>query len=196
MARPGGNITGFTLVPFGISGKRLDLMRSALPGISGVTVLLNPANASTAERWRETQTAAQTLGLSVTPIAAENVDALRALRPSAFDPAVPVVVLSDGMFSEYRADIVALFTAARVPVLYPQREYAEIGGLIAYGPNVADNFRKTAEYVDRILKGAMPGDLPVQEPARFDFVVNLRAARLLGISLSPYFISSANEVIQ
>jgi putative ABC transport system substrate-binding protein len=196
LARPGGNITGFTLVPAGISAKRLDLLRLALPGISAVTVLLNPANGSTDARWRETQAAAQTLGLAAVSIAAANADALQALRPDAFDRATPVVVLSDGMFADHRPDIIALFTAARVPVLYPQREYAEMGGLIAYGPSVPDNFRKAAEYVDRIVKGAKPADLPVQEPVRFDFVVNLRAARLLGISLSPGFIGSADEVIE
>jgi len=99
------------------------------------------------------------------------------------------------MFADHRRDIVALFTAARVPTVYPQREYLTMGGLIAYGPNVPDNFRRTAEYVDRILKGTKPGDLPVQEPVRFDFVVNLRAARLLGISLSRSFVGTADEVI-
>jgi putative tryptophan/tyrosine transport system substrate-binding protein len=196
LARPGGNLTGFTLETPGINAKRLDLLRSALPWMSAVTVLLNPENGSTAWRWRETQAAAQILGLAVTPVEAASVDALRALRPDAFDRATPVVILPDGMFGNNRQDIIALFTAARVPAIYPQREYAELGGLIAYGTNVPDNFRRAAEYVDRILRGDKPADLPVQEPVRFDFVVNLRSARLLGIQLSPHFIASADEVIE
>jgi putative tryptophan/tyrosine transport system substrate-binding protein len=196
LARPGGNLTGFTLETPGINAKRLDLLRLAQPGISAVTVLLNPANGTTAWRWRETQAAAQTLGVTVTPVEAASVDALRALRPDAFDRATPVIILPDGMFGNHRQDIIALFTAARVPGIYPQREYAEMGGLIAYGTNVPDNFRRAAEYVDRIVKGTKPADLPVQEPVHFDFVVNLRAARLLGITLSPAFVSVAGEVIE
>lgn len=195
LARPGGNLTGFTLVPSGINGKRLELLRWALPSTTAVKVLLNPSNGSTDARWRETQAAALSLGLAVVPIAAASVDELRALRPEDFGRETPVIVLSDSMFWNHRQEIIALLTAARTPAMYPQREYADDGGLMAYGPNVQDNYRRTAEYVERILKGVKPSDLPVQEPTRFDFVVNLRAAWLLGITLSSHFVGSATEVI-
>jgi putative ABC transport system substrate-binding protein len=194
LARPGGNLTGFTLVPSGINAKRLDLLRLALPTTSVVRVLLNPSNGSTDARWRETQAAAETLGLGVTPVAAASVDDLRALSPNDFG--TPVLVLSDSMFWNHRRDVVALLTAARTPAMYPQRDYVDDGGLMAYGPNVLDNFRRTAEYVDRIVKGIRPSELPVQEPVLFDFVVNLRAARLLGVILSPQLVASASEVIE
>jgi putative ABC transport system substrate-binding protein len=100
------------------------------------------------------------------------------------------------MFWNHRATIVALAERARLPAIYPEREYADDGGLIAYGPNIPDSFRRAAGYVDRILRGAKPGDLPIDEPAKFDFVVNLRTAHVLGLAISPDFLSAANEVIE
>ena len=107
-----------------------------------------------------------------------------------------MVVVPNGMFYSYRRDVVALINAARVPPIYPEREYADEGGLMAYGANVADNFRRAADYVDRILRGARPGDLPIQEPVKFDFVVNLRAVRNLGLTISPLILGRADEVIE
>ena len=100
------------------------------------------------------------------------------------------------MFYAYRRDVVALINAARLPAIYPEREYADEGGLIAYGTNVSDNFRRAADYVDRILKGAKPGDLPIQEPVKFDFVVNLQTARELGLTILPLILGRADEVIE
>ena len=111
--------------------------------------------------------------------------ALRALRPDVFGGTDAVIVLGSGMFWNYRRDIVALINATHLPAIYPEREYADEGGLMAYGTNVPDNFRRAADYVDRILKGARPGDLPIQEPVRFDLVVNLKTARELGLTVPP-----------
>jgi putative ABC transport system substrate-binding protein len=105
-------------------------------------------------------------------------------------------VLPDAMFWNHRREIIALVAAARVPALYPEREYAEDGGLIAYGPNVPDIFRRAADYVDRILKGTNPGDLPIQEPAKLDFAVNLKTAKALGIDLPPSLLARVDEVIE
>ena len=107
-----------------------------------------------------------------------------------------MVVLPDGVFYNYRRDVVALVNATRLPAIYPERDYADDGGLMAYGANVADNFRQAADYVDRILKGTKPGDLPIQEPVKFDFVVNLKTANELGLTIPPLILGRADEVIE
>ena len=121
---------------------------------------------------------------------------MRALRPAVFSGADAVIVLPDGLFYNYRRDVAALINAAQLPAIYPEREYADDGGLIAYGAYVPDNFRRAADYVDRILKGAKPGDLPIQEPAKFDFVVNLKTAKELGLTIPPLLLARADEVIE
>jgi putative ABC transport system substrate-binding protein len=121
---------------------------------------------------------------------------LHEIRPEALARTAAVLVLPDAMLWNQRHKILALVAAARLPAVYPEREYADDGGLIAYGPNVPDNFRRAAGYVDRILKGARPGDLPIQEPAKFDFVINLRTARTFRIDLPQTLLQRADEVIE
>jgi putative ABC transport system substrate-binding protein len=197
LARPGGNITGFTLMHTELNAKRLELLHTAFPGITAVTALINPANAAQKLAFEQTETAARSLGLgSVSRVEAESAVALRALRPTVFSGADGVIVVPDGMFYSYRRDVVALINAARLPVVYPEREYVDDGGLMAYGANVADNWRRAAGYVDRILKGAKPGDLPIQEPVKFDFVINLKTARELGLTIPQSIIDRADEVIE
>jgi putative ABC transport system substrate-binding protein len=133
---------------------------------------------------------------SVARAEAESAAALRTLRPAVFSGAGAVVVVPDGMFYSYRRDIVGLVNAARLPAIYPEREYADDGGLMAYGANALDNFRRAAGYVDRILKGASPADLPIQEPVKFDFVVNLKTAQALGLTVPPSILARADEVIE
>jgi putative ABC transport system substrate-binding protein len=197
MARPGGNLTGFTLKHSELSAKRLDLVRIAFPGATAVTVFLNPHPGSEAN-FRATAEMARAHGLTLYRVEAATPEALQALSPQALSGKgiAPVVVLPDAMFWNHRREIVALVNAARVPALYPEREYVEVGGLIAYGPNVPDNFRRAAAYVDRILKGANPGDLPIQEPAKVDFVVNMKTAHALEITLPLEFLARADEVIE
>ena len=124
---------------------------------------------------------------------------MRALRPAVFSGASAVVVVPDGVFynyRNYRRDVVELVNAARLPAIYPERDYADDGGLMCYGANVRDNFRRAAGYVDRILKGASPADLPIQEPVKFDFVVNLKTAKELGLTIPPLILGRADEVIE
>ena len=186
LSRPGGNITGFTLMHTELNAKRLELLRTAFPHITAVTALVNPLNPSWKLAFEETEAAARPLGLgSVARVEAESAEALRALRPTVFSGASAVIVVPDGMFYNYRRDVVGLVNAARLPAIYPEREYADAGGLMAYGANASDNFRRAADYVDRILKGAHPGDLPIQEPVKFDFVVNLKTAKELGLTIPP-----------
>jgi putative ABC transport system substrate-binding protein len=180
-----------------LNAKRLELLRTAFPSITMAAALINPANAAQKLAFEQTETAARSLGLrSVARVEAESAVALRAMRPAVFSGADAVIVVPDGMFYSYRRDVVALVDAARLPAIYPEREYADDGGLMAYGANVADNWRRAAGYVDRILKGAKPGDLPIQEPVKFDFVVNLKTAASLGLTIPPAVLDLADEVIE
>jgi putative ABC transport system substrate-binding protein len=197
LSRPGGNITGFTLMHTELNAKRLELLRTAFPYINAVAALVNPANPSHKLALEQTETAAGSLGLgNIARVEAESAAALRALRPAVFSAANAVVVVPDGMFYDYRRDVAVLVNAARLPAIYPEREYADDGGLMVYGANVPDNCRRAADYVDRILKGAKPGDLPIQEPVKFDFVVNLKTAKELGLTIPPLILGRADEVIE
>jgi putative ABC transport system substrate-binding protein len=195
LARPGGNVTGFTLMFPELSVKWGELVRTVVPNAKTMTVLVNPENASTEALI--TQVTTHSLGLAVSRIDAASPEALRALRPEALGLlGGPVLVVPDAMFWNHRREIIALIAAAGVAAIYPQREYAEDGGLIAYGANVPDTFRRAAGYVDRILRGAHPSELPVQEPVKFDFVINLRTANALGLTIPQEILIRADEVIE
>jgi putative ABC transport system substrate-binding protein len=197
LSRPGGNITGFTLMHTELNAKRLELLRTAFPHITAVIALVNPSNPAHKLGFEQTKTAARSIGLaSVGRAEVESAAALRALRPAVFSGASAVVVVPDGMFYSYRRDIIALVNAARLPAIYPERDYADDGGLMAYGANVSDNFRRAAGYVDRILKGMSPADLPIQEPVKFDFVINLKTAKALGLTIPQSILARADEVIE
>jgi putative ABC transport system substrate-binding protein len=197
LARPGGNVTGFTLMHTELNAKRLELLRTAFPHITTVTALVNPANPVQKLAFEQTETAARSMGLgNVARAEAESLAALRALRPAVFSGADAVIVLPDGVFYNYRRDVVTLINAAHLPAIYPEREYADDGGLMAYGANVPDNWRRAAGYVDRMLKGAKPGDLAIQEPVKFDFVLNLKTAKALGLTIPGSILARADEVIE
>ena len=196
LARPGGNVTGFTIMGVELSAKWVDLIRQAFPDATAATWLVNPS-VDTRVMSRVTEDTAHTLGLALTRLEAATPETLRALHPEVLGRAgAPVLVMPDAMFWNHRREILALVAAARVPALYPQREYADDGGLMAYGPSVPDQFRRAAGYVARILRGEKPGDLPIQQPVKFDFVVNLKTAKDLGISLPPMILGRADEVIE
>jgi putative ABC transport system substrate-binding protein len=198
-SRPGGNVTGFTLMGPELIPKRLELLLAAFPQITTVIALANPSNHSHDKlAWQPVEQAAKSLGIgSVARVwAGPSPAALRALRPAVFSGASAIYVLGDGMFWNNRRDVVALVNATRLPSIYPEREYADDGGLMSYGANVPDNFRRAADYVDRILKGANPADLPIQEPVKFDFVVNLKTAKELGLAIPPAILARADEVIE
>jgi putative tryptophan/tyrosine transport system substrate-binding protein len=196
LARPNVNVTGFTFMAPELAAKRLEILKTAFPEISAVAVFYNPTNSSMGPYWRITEEAARALGLQVTKVEAASTEALLALRPIVFAGLNAVLVIPDPIFWNRRRDIVALVNAARLPAIYPEREYADYGGLIAYGANTPDNFRRAAGYVDRILKGAKPGDLPIQEPVKFDFIVNLKTANALGLTIPPAILARADEVIE
>ncbi|HEV2547983.1 MAG TPA: ABC transporter substrate-binding protein [Stellaceae bacterium] len=196
LAHPGGNVTGMTLGTLELNGKRLELIKQAFPAITHVALLLNVKNSGAQAYLASTKNAGATLGERFTVVAATSPADLGRLGPSDLAGADALAVLPDAMFWNHRHQIIALAERARLPAIYPEREYADDGGLITYGPNVPDAFRRAAGYVDRILRGAKPGDLPIDEAAKFDFVINLRTAHKLGLALPPTFLARADEVIE
>jgi putative ABC transport system substrate-binding protein len=197
LARPGGNVTGLYPMQSDLNAKRLEVLRTAFPQISAVAVLLNPSTGNGEANFRATEEAAQSIGLTnVARVEAGTAETLLALRPTEFANVSGVVVLPDATFWNHRRDIVMLVSATRLPAIYPEREYVEDGGLMAYGANIPDNFRRAASYVDRILKGASPADLPIQQPVKFDFAVNLKTAHQLGVTIPQSILARADEVIE
>jgi putative tryptophan/tyrosine transport system substrate-binding protein len=196
LSHPGGNITGFTLMMLELNAKRLELLRTAFPDITAVAILIDPSKPAWTRSFQPIEEAARALGLPIARVEAGSADALLALRPAAFSGASAVLVAPGAMFWNHRREIIALVNAARLPVIYPEREYADDGGLMAYGANVPDNFRRAAGYVDRILKGANPAELPIQQPTRFDFVVNLKTAKELDLTIPRTILARADEVIE
>lgn len=196
--KPGGNVTGTLFLSFHLNAKRLQLLKLAFPGITRVTLLFNATNPGVNALLNSTpvEQAAKLLGITVNPITVSNPDELRALEPAALAGSEGLIVTPDAMFWNNRATIIALASSTRIPAIYPEREYADDGGLVAYGANVPDHFRQAAGYVDRILRGDKPGDLPINGSSKLDFIVNLRTARALGLAISSDFLSSANEVIE
>jgi putative tryptophan/tyrosine transport system substrate-binding protein len=196
LSHPGGNFTGFAIRSDELAGKRLELLRGASPGIRRVTVLLDPSSVVTQTVLGATERAAATLDIQLAKLPVSTPEELAALGPAALAGSNGLVVLPSAMFWNHRATIIALAAAARVPAIYPEREFADDGGLMAYGANIPDTFRRAAGYVDRILRGAKPGDLPIEAVSKFDFIVNLHAARELGLSPSRDFLVGAGEVIE
>jgi ABC-type uncharacterized transport system substrate-binding protein len=175
LARPGGNLTGLTLFATELAGKRLELLKAVVPMASRVAVLANPTNLGIPFMLRETEVAARTLGLQLQTFEVRTPsdldDVFEALTRGGFKALVQV---NDAMLFSQRARIVELAARRRVPAMYEGREFVEAGGLMSYGPNLAENFRRAATYVDKILKGAKPADLPVEQPTKFELVINFR----------------------
>jgi len=192
---PGGNVTGFSLQLFELHGKRLQLLKEAFPAISRSAVLWNPE--SNRLGLQSTEEAAPTLGVQLQPVEIAAPEGIAAgFETAAAGGAEALVVLGDAMFWNHPGPIVALAAKSGLPAIYPEREFAVAGGLRAYGPNVTDNFRRAAGYVDKIPKGAKPGDLPVQQPVKFEFVVNLKTAGTLSLIIPPAILARVDEVLE
>jgi ABC-type uncharacterized transport system substrate-binding protein len=177
LARPGGNVTGLTTLAAELEGKRLELFTQAVPQLSRVVALLNPANPFTTIAWQAMQPAAEALGLQLQPVEVRGPDELdRALATIKTARPDGLVVVPDRFLLTYRASIVHFMAEHHLPGMFPFREFVQEGGLLAYGPDYTDLFRRAATYVDKILKGAKPGDLPVEQPMKFELVIN-RASR-------------------
>jgi putative ABC transport system substrate-binding protein len=198
LARPGGNITGLSLFAgMEIVGKSLQLLKEAVPKVSRVAVLWNPANVSHPLLLKEIEIAARALGLQL--------QMLEARGPDAFDSTFAAMtrertgalfVLADPIFLLNRTRLAELAVKHRLPAIYGLREHVEAGGLMAYAPSVADLLRRAATYVDKILKGAKPADLPVEQPTRFELVINLKTAKALGLPIPQSVLMRADKVIE
>lgn len=196
LARPGGNMTGLTLYAGEEHAKRMQLFKEAIPSLVRVAVLWSQAGAGVSY-LRETEAAARTLGVQVLPLELKSPDELEStLAGATAGQAHGLVVTGGPVFSFLAPRIVAWAAEHRLPAMYAISSFAEPGGLMVYAANVLENWRRAATYVDKILKGARPGDLPVEKPTTFDFVVNLKTAQTLGLTLPPSVLQQATEVIR
>jgi ABC-type uncharacterized transport system substrate-binding protein len=200
LARPGGNVTGLSSVAPELVGKRLELLKQAVPGVSRVAVLWQPGGAderTEKDLLKEAEVVARTLGVRLQFVEARGpADFDRAFSDMTRARAGALTVLGSSMFVNERKRLVGLAAKHRLPAVYTSRESVDAGGLMAYGANFADLFRRAATYVDKILKGAEPADLPVEQPTKFELVINLKAAKALGLTIPPSLLGRADEVIQ
>jgi len=194
LARPGGNITGLSLASRELSAKRLQLLKETLPKVSRVAVLRDPR---TAFEVGDLEAVARALGLDLQVLEVRSLDDLeKAFARAKQAQAGAVNILDSGFFTANRVRIVEAARKTRLPAIYQDRAFVHAGGLMSYGPNVADLFRRLATYVDKILKGAKPADLPVEQPTKFEFVINMKTAKTLGLTVPPWVLARADEVIE
>jgi len=198
LARPGGNVTGPSSMYGDLAGKQLELLKETVPKVSRVAVLWNPANAVwQAQMLRQTEIAARALGLQVQLLEARGPDELEgAFAAMTRERVSALLVQVDVIFALHARRIADLAAKRRVPAMYGSREHVETGGLMSYAPNIPDLFRRAATYVDKILKGAKPADLPVEQPTKFELVINLKTAKALGLKIPQSVLIRADEVIQ
>ena len=198
MSRPGGNFTGLTFsVGYEVAGKRVDLLKEVVPGVSRVAVLANPANPTNAAYLASARTSSSTLGLQIVPFEVSAAsDLSNAFSIMMKWQANGLITLNDGMFFSERGRISELAASSGLPAIYPESEFVRAGGLMAYGPRLSDLFQRAASYVDRILKGARPADLPIEQPTKFELVFNLKSAKALGLTIPKSFLIRVDEVIE
>ena len=197
LARPGGNITGFTLYEYGMNAKWLELLKQIVPGITRVAIVRDPTIASGIGQLGALQVAAPSFGVELTPIDVRDVKEVeRAVAAFASEPNTGLIVVAGSLAAIHRADIIALVARHRLPAVYSSRYYVTSGGLASYGPDSVDPYRRAAGYVDRILKGEKPADMPVQAPTKFELVINLKTAKALELAVPQSLLTTADEVIE
>ena len=197
LARPGGNATGFTQFEYGISGKWLELLKQVAPGVTRAAVIRDSATTSGVGQFAAIQGAAPSFGVEVSPVGVRDAGEIeRAVTAFARGPNAGLIVVSGALAALHRDLIITLAVRHKLPAIYPFRYYIASGGLISYGPDPIDQYRRAAAYVDRILKGEKPADLPVQNPTKFELVINLKTAKALGVTVPPTLLARATEVIE
>ncbi|TMA80971.1 MAG: hypothetical protein E6J74_39295 [Deltaproteobacteria bacterium] len=197
MARPGGNLTGFATIAAVLAGKRLELLKETVPRLSRVAVLWEPKNQGSEESWKESQLAARQLGLKIHSIEISSPDKFE----SAFSLATKtrsdaLAVTLSGLFSSHQKLIVSLAAKRRIPAIYTREEFVNNGGLMSYGADDDEPFNRIAMMIDKILKGTKPADLPVEQPKKFEFIINLKAAKQIGLAIPPNVLARADKVIK
>jgi putative ABC transport system substrate-binding protein len=197
LARPGGNVTGLSFVGTEVAGKQVELLKEAVSSLASIAVLSNPLNASHPPRTKQIFAVSRTLGLRVEVVEASSrggiADAFRAMMKRGVGAAV---VLADALFVSEANAIIGLATEQRLPAMYGLREAPLAGGLMSYGPSFTDLFRRASSYVDKILRGARPSDLPIEQASTFELVINLKTARALGLTIPPSLLARADRVIE
>jgi putative tryptophan/tyrosine transport system substrate-binding protein len=197
LARPGGNATGFTIFEYGMSGKWLEMLKEIAPGVTRAAVLRDPAIASGIGQFAAVQSVAPPLGVELSPIDVRDVPEIeRAVTAFARSGNGGLIVTASPLGTRHRDLIIALAARHRLPAVYPYRYFTTAGGLSSYGPDSIDQYRRAAVYVDRILKGKKPADLPVQAPTKYETVINLKTAKVLGLAVPQSVLARANEVIE
>jgi ABC-type uncharacterized transport system substrate-binding protein len=198
LARPGGNATGISFLATELVAKRLELLRELVPAASRIAVLVNPSNTVTAEtQAKDVEAAARSKGLQILVLNASSSRELEAAFTTLVrERSEALFVAADPFFNSRRVQLIHLATLHKIPTTYSSRQYAEVGGLMSYGANIADAYRQTGVYTGRILKGAKPADLPVVQASKFELVINAQIARLLGIAVPHTLLSTADEVIE
>jgi putative ABC transport system substrate-binding protein len=197
LARPGGNATGFTIFEYGISGKWLELLKEIAPHVTRAAVIRDPAIAAGLGLWGAIQSVAPSLGVELRPLGVRDAGEIeRVVTAFARSSNGGLIVTGSSLATVHRELITTLAARYRLPAVYPQRSFVTVGGLISYGPDSIDPYRQAAGYVDRILKGEKPADLPVQAPTKYELVINLKTAKALGLDVPPTLLARADEVIE
>jgi putative tryptophan/tyrosine transport system substrate-binding protein len=196
LARPGGNVTGLSLQQTDTTDKRLELLREAVPKLGRLAIMANAGGPGAVLEMRKVQATARAVGLEATTFVIRQVEEIAPAIEALKSRADALYVATDPLIFTHRIQINTLALGARLPTIYGSREYVDAGGLVSYGPNWTDIFRRTADYVDKILRGTKPGSIPVEQPTKFDLIVNLKTAKALGLELSPALLARADEVIE
>jgi putative ABC transport system substrate-binding protein len=196
LARPGGNVTGLSNQISDAGGKKIELLREVVPGLRRLAILANVGNPASVLEMGEAEATAHTLGLDVTTSEIRQAEDISPAFDALRGRADALYVCVDPLVNTHRIRINTLALAARLPTIHGLREYVEAGGLMSYGPNLPDLLRRAADYVDKILRGAKPGDLPVEQPTKFDLIINLTTAKALGLAIPPMLLARADEVIE
>jgi ABC-type uncharacterized transport system substrate-binding protein len=197
LARPGGNLTGLTTMVPDLEGKRLEILREVVPKLTTLVVLLNTANPLTAIQWKQTQISAKTLGIQLQPVELRRPEEFRdAFAKVARQRPDGITMVADRFLLAHRMQIVDFVAKTRLPAIYPYRDFVVAGGLMSYSPSYEDLFRRSATYVDKILKGAKPSDLPIEQPTKFELLVNMKTAKTLGVPIPPSLLLRADQVVE
>jgi putative ABC transport system substrate-binding protein len=196
LRRPGGNVTGLSLQMVELAGKRLELLREAVPQLHRLAVIANGGYRDAVLELGNVQTTAQTLGLTVTPLEIRRAEDIAPIFTVLKTQADALYVVADALTFANRTTIITLALGARLPTIFNEREFIQVGGLMSYGANNSERFRRAADYVDKVLRGTKPGDIPVEQPTKFDLTINLTTAKALGLEILPALIARADEVIE
>jgi putative tryptophan/tyrosine transport system substrate-binding protein len=197
LARPGGNITGFTNIAPVLAGKRLELLKETVSKLSRVAVLWDPKAPGSTQQWKESQLPARELGLQLHSMEVSSADKYEdAFKEATKARSGALAVTQNPLAGSNRKRVTELAIKNRLPAIYPRKEFVESGGLMSYGPDPAEPQRRAVIYIDKILKGAKPADLPVEQPTKFELVINLRTAKALGLTIPPVVLMRAEKVVK